>query len=103
MSFSNWLDYATKQLTKYVEHKAYKSMVSRKRQEDLIYQDNMLEIVYHAFTIQKIHGGTQEVPIQGFCKSQASSFTRDIDDADDLSEGYDLNCGDEDYDVYVTG
>lgn len=78
-------------------------MVSRKRKQDLVDEDNVLEVVNDAFSVEEIHGGSQEVPIQALRKSQASGAARDIGNGDNLLEGNDLNSSYDDNDVDVAG
>jgi hypothetical protein len=53
------------QLTKDVQHEADEPMVCCKWQEQLVHKNHMLEVVYDTFSIEEIHGSSQEVPIQG--------------------------------------
>jgi len=53
-----------------IEHEADESMVRSEWQQHTIDQHNMLEVVNDAFSIEKVHGGTQEIPVQGLGKAQ---------------------------------
>ena len=53
-------------LTHHIKHKADEAVMGRKRQQDLVNQDNMLEVVNDALPVQKVHGGPQEIPVQCF-------------------------------------
>jgi hypothetical protein len=55
--------------TEYVENEADEAMVGRKGQEDAINQNDMLEVVDNTLAVQEVHGGSEEVPIQGFRES----------------------------------
>ena len=46
-----------------IEHETDEAMVGSKRQEDSIDQNNMLEVVNDALAVEKIHGGSKEVPV----------------------------------------
>lgn len=85
-----------------IEHEADEAMMRRKWWQDLINQNNVLEVVDHAFSIQEIHGSPQEIPVCRFCESQASGFAWNINDAHHFLERNDLNCRDEHYNIDVT-
>lgn len=61
-----------------VEHEADEAVVGRKRQEDLVNEDNVLEVVDDAFAVEKVHGGAEEVPVQSLCKTQLASPAGDV-------------------------
>lgn len=61
----------------------------------------MLEVVYDAFAVKKIHGGSQPVPVETLGRSKGSGSARDICNGYDLLEGNYLNHGDDDDDVDV--
>ena len=86
-----------------IEHKADKPVMRRKREKHSIHQQNMLEIVDDALSIQIIHCRSQEIPIERFCKSQVLRFAGDIGDSNDLLERHDLDSGDQDNKVEVAG
>lgn len=90
-------------LTHYIKHEADESMVRSKRQQHTIDQHNMLEVVDDTLSIEKVHGGTQEVPVQGLGEAQRSSPAGNVGDGNDLLEGDDLNCSDDDNHIDVTG
>lgn len=58
-----WIHLLVAVLTHDIEHEADEPMVSRKRQEHPIDQDDMLEIVYHAFAVEEVHCRSEEVPV----------------------------------------
>jgi hypothetical protein len=39
-------------------------MMCRKRQQNLVHQNDVLEVVYDTLPVQKVHGGGEKVPIQ---------------------------------------
>lgn len=55
----------------------------------------MLEVVYYALPVEKVHGRSQKVPIQGPRKSQVFCFTRHVGDGNDLLERYNLDASDD--------
>ena len=67
-------------------------MVSRKWQQDLVHQYDMLEIVNDTFPVEKVHGCCQPIPIQRLCKFQPSRPTRHIGNGNNFFERDDLNC-----------
>jgi hypothetical protein len=69
-------------------------MMGRKGQKDFVDQYDMLEIVDDTFTVQEIHGGSQPVPVQGFCESKLTGSTGHICDGNDLLEGHNLDSSD---------
>jgi hypothetical protein len=63
----------------------------------------VLEVVDDALAVEKVHGGTEEVPVQRLGEAQAARLAGHIGDCDDLLERYDLDSGDDDDDVDVAG
>jgi len=86
-------------LTDDIQHKANETVVSCKWQQDLVYEQNMLEVVYYALPIEKVHSRPQKVPIQGSRKPQILSFTRYVCDGDDFLERHYLDAGDNRYEI----
>lgn len=76
-------------------------MVRRQRQENLVNQDNMLEVVYHSLSIQKVHGRSEPIPVEALCRSQLSRLAWDAGDGNDFAKGDDLDGGDDGDDVDV--
>ena len=74
-------------LTSDVEHKADKAVVGSKREEDLVDEDNVLEVVNDALSVQEVHCRTQEIPVQALRKPQAPGAARYVGNGDDLLEG----------------
>ena len=58
-----------KVLTYNVQHEAYEAVVYRKWKQNLVYQHDVLEIVYDALSVKKVHGGSQEIPVERSRKS----------------------------------
>lgn len=78
-------------------------MMRSKRQQHPINQHNMLKVINHALAVEEIHGGAEEVPIQGLSKAEGAGARGDVGDGDDLLEGDDLHGGHDDDDVDVAG
>ena len=94
--FRNWH-------TEDVQHKADEPMVRRKRQQNAINQQDVLEVVYDALAIQIIHRRTEEVPVQRLGEAQAARPAGHIDDGNDLFERDDLQRRHNHYNVDVAG
>lgn len=62
----------------------------------------MLEIVYDALAIKKIHCRTQKVPVERFGEPQAPRSTWYVGDSDHFSERYNLDGSHEDNHVNVS-
>jgi hypothetical protein len=88
--------------TKDIEKKADETMMGGQRQQHLVHQDDMLEVVNDTFTVQKVHGSRQPVPIQALCRLKVPSSTGNVGDSDHFFEGNDLNGSDDKNDVDVT-
>lgn len=69
-------------------------MVGCKRQQHLIHQQNMFKVIYHTLSVEKVHRGRQEVPVEGFCKAEIPVFAGDICNRDNLLKRDDLDGGD---------
>lgn len=76
-------------------------MVGGQRQENLVYQNNVLEVVDDSLAVQEVHGRCQPVPVEALCRSEGTGATGDIGNGNDLLEGDDLDCGDDEDDVDV--
>jgi hypothetical protein len=59
----------------------------------------MLEVVYDTFSIEEIHGSSQEVPIQGLGEAQTPGPTGHVDDPNDFLERDYLDCRNHNNDV----
>lgn len=66
-------------------------MVSSQGQENLVDQDDVLEIVYAALPVEKVHGRSQPVPVEALCRAQITLATRYGGDSDHFLEGDDLD------------
>lgn len=89
-------------LTEDIEHEANEAMMSRKRQQDHIHQQNMLKVVDDAFTVQEVHGCRKKVPIERLARIQALGPAGNVCDSDNLLERNDLNRRDDCDHVYVS-
>lgn len=89
--------------TDHIKHKADEAVMRRKREQDLVDEDDMLEVVYDTFPVEIVHCRPQKVPIQSFSEPKTPSSTRDVGNSDDFLERYDLDSGDDQNDVYVSG
>lgn len=69
-------------------------MVVRQWKQHLVNKQDVLEVVDHALSVQKIHSSRQEVPIQRFGKPQVLLLIGDTGDSDDFLERDDLDAGD---------
>lgn len=76
-------------------------MVGSQRQQDLVNEDNVLEVVDDALAVEEIHGSSQPVPVQALGGAQGSGATGDVGNGDDLLEGDDLDSGDDEDNVDV--
>lgn len=82
------------QRTKDVEHKADKAMVSSQREKHFVNKDNVLKVINDALSIEKVHGGGQEIPVQALGGAQRPGAAGNVGNGNDFLEGDDLNCGD---------
>ena len=57
-------DHLEEYLTDDIKHEADKSVVGCERQQDLIHKNNMLKVVYYTLSIEKVHSGSQKIPIE---------------------------------------
>lgn len=78
-------------------------MVGGQREQDAVDEQNVLEVVDDALAVEKVHGGSEEVPVQRLGKAQTAGLAGHIGNCNDLLEGDDLHGGDDDDDVYVAG
>lgn len=91
------------ELTRNIEHEADEPMMRRKRQQDLVNEDDMFEVVDDAFTVEKIHSNGEKVPVQALGEAKASRPTWDVRDGDDFLERNDLDRSANHDDVDVAG
>lgn len=73
-----------------------------KRQQDFVDKYDVLKVVYDALAVQEVHGRCEPVPVEAFGGAQGSGLAGNIGDGDDLFEGDDLNCGNDQDDVDVS-
>lgn len=78
-------------------------MVIRKREQNFINQQDVLEVVDHALSVQEVHSCRQKVPIQRFGEPQVLLLVGDVGDSDNLLERNDLNSSNEGDDIDMTG
>lgn len=69
-------------------------MVVRQRKQHLVHKQDVLKVVYHTLSVQEIHGGRQEIPIQRFGEPQVLLLIGDTGDRDDFLERNDLDASD---------
>lgn len=63
----------------------------------------MLEVIDDTLSVQKVHGGGQEIPVQRLGKPQILLFAGDIGNGDNLLERDDLNSSRKTDNVDVAG
>lgn len=74
-----------------------------KGQQNFVNQDDMLEVIYNTFSVQKVHGRTEEVPVQTAREGEILGSARDIRNGNDLLEGDNLYRCDNANDVEMAG
>lgn len=90
-------------LTYNVEHEADEPMMCCKRQQHFVDENDMLKVVYHALTIQEVHGRPQEVPIETSRERKIPGSAWHCCNSDDFLKRDDLyGCNDAD-DVDMPG
>ena len=88
-------------LTKDVEDEADEAVVGCQRQQHLVDQDDVLEVVDDALAVEEVHGGGQPVPVEALGGAQISRPAGDAGDGDDFLERDDLDGRDDQDDVDV--
>jgi hypothetical protein len=78
-------------------------VVGSQGKQQTVHHQNVLEVVYDTFAVQKVHGSAEEIPVERLGKAQTPGFAGDVCDGNDLLEGYDLDGGDDDDNVEVAG
>lgn len=86
-------------LTEDVEHKANESVMSSQRQQDLVNQDHMFEVVYDALPVEEVHGRREPEIVQAFGGAQIACSAGDVGDGNDLLKGDHLDRSDDEDDV----
>lgn len=66
-------------------------MMGGQRQENLVDQDDVFEVVDDGFSVKVVHCGGQPVPVQTLRRTQLAGAARDAGNGNDLLEGDDLN------------
>lgn len=77
-------------------------MVSSQRQQDLVNQNNVLEVVDDSLAVEEVHCGCQPVPVETFSRSQGAGAAGNIGNGNNLLEGNDLDSGNDADNVNVT-
>lgn len=90
-------------LTHDVESKADKAVMSCQRQQNLVHEQNVLEIVDDALPVQEVHGRREEVPVQGLGEAEVLLLARDVGDGNNFLERDDLDGSYKPDDVDVAG
>lgn len=88
-------------LTKDIENEADEAVVSRQRQQHLVDEDNVLEVVNDSLAVEEVHCRRKPVPVETLSGAQRAGATGDVGDGDDLLEGNDLDGRDDADDVDV--
>lgn len=89
-------------LTHDIHHEADEPVMCSERQQDLVYQQNVLEIVDNALSVQEVHCDGKEVPVQRPRQWEILPFGGHLCDVDDLLEADDLNSSDQEENVNVS-
>lgn len=84
-----------------IKNEADESVMSRKRQKDLVNENNVLKVVDYTLSIEKVHGSREPVPVETLGRSQGTSTARDVCNGDDFLERNDLDGGNDADDVDV--
>ena len=72
------------------------------RKQDFVHEDDMLEVIYYALPIEKVHGGPKKIPVEGSGKSQVLRLAGHIGDSDNFFERHDLNPSDDENDIKMS-
>lgn len=62
-------------------------------EKNFVNKNYVLEVVYHTFSIQEIHGRPQEVPVERSRESKVFRPAGDIGNGNYFFEGHNLDCG----------
>lgn len=90
-------------LTHDVESKANESVVRGQREQHLVDEEDVLEVVDDTLSVQEIHCCREEIPIQGLGEAEVLLLAGDVGDGNDFLEGDNLDRGDQTNDIDVTG
>lgn len=69
-------------------------MVGGQRKKHLVNKYNMLKVVDDALSIEKVHGGGEEIPVHTLRGAQRSGSAGNVGNGNDFLEGDDLDCSD---------
>lgn len=78
-------------LTHDVESKADEAVMSRQRQQNLIHEQNVLEVVDDALSVKEVHSRCKKVPVQGLGEAKVLLLAGDVGDGNNFLERDDLN------------
>lgn len=88
--------------TEDIEDEADEAVVSGQRQQDLVNQNNVLEVVNDSLAVEEVHGSRQPVPVETLSRSKGAGTAGDVGDGNDLLERDDLYSGNNGNDVDVS-
>jgi hypothetical protein len=71
-------------------------VVGSQGKQQTVHHQDMLEVVYDTFAVEKVHGGAEKVPVERLGEAQAAGLAGHVCDCDDLLKGYDLDRRDDD-------
>lgn len=72
------MDRVLRKLTGDVEHEANEAVVGSEREENLVDEDDVLEVVNDTLPVEEVHCAAQKVPIQTLCEPQAPGAAWDV-------------------------
>lgn len=84
-----------------IENEADEAVVVGKRQQDLVDEHNVLEVVDDALAVEEVHCRGQPVPVEALGGLEGTGAAGDVGNGNDLFEGDDLDGGDNGDDVDV--
>lgn len=61
-------------------------MVGSQRKKHLVHEENVLEVIDDALSIQEVHEGAQKVPVQVLGEAHTPGSARDLGNGDDFLE-----------------
>lgn len=71
-------------------------MVGSQGKQQTINHQDVLEVVDDALAVQEVHGGSEKVPVERLCETQATGLAGHVCNCNDLLERYALYGGDHD-------
>lgn len=75
----------------------------RQGKENFIHQQNVLEVVDDALSIEEVHGCREEIPVEGLGEAEVLLLARNVGDGDNFLERNNLNGSHQDDDIDMTG